>query len=212
MVSRMLARTVIGIRRGFVHSRAHCPRSSTSLRDRNQRFLLYLVSASVGVVGLAYAAVPLYKIFCQTTGYGGTTQSAPGSSNMVAKQSVLGGRRICIRFNADTSDAMPWKFQPQCREMYVVPGETALAFFTAENQTSQAAVGVSSYNVTPFKAGVYFHKIQCFCFEEQVLGADEKVDMPVFFFVDPAFLEDPHMNNVNQIILSYTMHRSGVHL
>ena len=115
---------------------------------------------------------------------------------------------MCVRFNADTSDAMAWKFHPQCREMYVVPGETALTFYTAENTTREAAVGVSTYNVTPFKAGVYFHKIQCFCFEEQVLGPEEKVDMPVFFFIDPAFLEDPHMESVNQIILSYTMHRS----
>jgi len=165
----------------------------------------------MGVLGLSYAAVPLYKIFCRATGYGGTTQNGLDSDSATrqrANEAVLGARQLCVQFNADTAGTMPWKFQPQCRKMYVVPGETALAFFTAENTTGNAEVGVSTYNVTPFKAGVYFHKIQCFCFEEQVLGPGEKVDMPVFFFIDPSFLDDPHMKNVNQIILSYTMHRS----
>ncbi|EDQ91055.1 uncharacterized protein MONBRDRAFT_15576 [Monosiga brevicollis MX1] len=113
-------------------------------------------------------------------------------------------REIRIRFNADTSATMQWSFKPQQREVTVVPGETALAFFTAKNPTNQPIIGISTYNVVPYDAGVYFNKIQCFCFEEQRLNPGEEVDMPVFFYIDPEFAEDPSMYKVRDITLSYT--------
>ena len=111
---------------------------------------------------------------------------------------------IRIVFNADTSDALPWKFYPQQRDLYVVPGQTALAFYTAHNPTDKDIVGISTYNVMPAQMGPYFNKVQCFCFEEQKLKAGEKIDMPVFFFVDPDILDDPYAKRIHHAILSYT--------
>lgn len=113
-------------------------------------------------------------------------------------------RILKIRFTAATSSRMAWDFKPQQFEIKVVPGETALAFYTATNQTNEPIIGISTYNVVPFEAGQYFNKIQCFCFEEQMLNPNEQVDMPVFFYIDPEFAEDPKMENVNEIVLSYT--------
>lgn len=117
-------------------------------------------------------------------------------------------RPIKIVFNADVSDTMPWKFYPTQPDILVVPGETALAFFTAKNKTDKAVIGVATYNVFPPKAGLYFNKIQCFCFDEQRLKPREEVDMPVFFFVDPEMLNDPSMENVHEITLSYTFFKT----
>ncbi|CAG2062366.1 unnamed protein product [Timema podura] len=113
-------------------------------------------------------------------------------------------RLITIKFNADRGASMQWKFRPQQTEVKVAPGETALAFYTAENPTDNPVTGISTYNVIPFEAGQYFNKIQCFCFEEQLLNPHEQVDMPVFFYIDPEFAEDPKMELVNSIVLSYT--------
>ncbi|KAF7135762.1 hypothetical protein RHSIM_Rhsim08G0020500 [Rhododendron simsii] len=112
--------------------------------------------------------------------------------------------RLCVQFNADVADGMPWKFIPTQREVRVRPGESALAFYTAENRSSTPITGVSTYNVTPMKAAVYFNKIQCFCFEEQRLLPGEQIDMPVFFYIDPEFETDPKMDGINNLILSYT--------
>lgn len=109
-----------------------------------------------------------------------------------------------VQFNADVADGMPWKFIPTQREVRVKPGESALAFYTAENRSSTPITGVSTYNVTPMKAAVYFNKIQCFCFEEQRLLPGEQIDMPVFFYIDPEFEIDPKMDGINNLILSYT--------
>lgn len=113
-------------------------------------------------------------------------------------------RVISIKFNADLAASMRWNFKPQQYEIKVAPGETALAFYTATNPTNRPVIGISTYNVIPFEAGQYFNKIQCFCFEEQMLNPNEEVDMPVFFFIDPEFAEDPKMEFVDEITLSYT--------
>ncbi|CAI2165316.1 1250_t:CDS:2 [Funneliformis geosporum] len=176
--------------------------------DRNKSYLLYTIAVLVFGVGFTYASVPLYRMFCQTTGFSGTpnTDSSKFSPERLipAKES----RRIRIHFNADTSLALDWSFVPQQREVYVLPGETALAFYTAKNKSNQDIIGLATYNVTPLNAGQYFNKIQCFCFEEQKLQAGEAVDMPVFFFIDPEFSDDPLMKDVDTITLSYTFFKA----
>jgi cytochrome c oxidase assembly protein subunit 11 len=121
-----------------------------------------------------------------------------------AMKPVIGAKKLTISFSGQTSSSLPWKFKPQQKEIKVVPGETALAFFTASNPIDKPITGVATYNVTPNKAGNYFHKIQCFCFDEQRLRPHEQVDMPVFFYIDPEFLTDPSMTDVTNICLSYT--------
>lgn len=174
---------------------------------KSRKMLLYLTGLVFAMVGLSYAAVPLYRRFCQATGYGGTIQRRETVEEKIARHSkdeTVTSREIVVQFNADVSDGMPWKFTPTQREVRVKPGESALAFYTAENRSSKPITGMSTYNVTPMKAGVYFNKIQCFCFEEQRLLPGEQIDMPVFFYIDPEFETDPRMNGINNLILSYT--------
>ncbi|MPC39323.1 Cytochrome c oxidase assembly protein COX11, mitochondrial [Portunus trituberculatus] len=123
-------------------------------------------------------------------------------------------RMLRVKFNADTAASMTWNFRPEQREVQIHPGETALAFYTARNPTDRPVIGVSTYNVVPFDAGQYFNKIQCFCFEEQLLNPHEEVHMPVFFYIDPEFADDPKMENVDIITLSYTFFeaREGLQL
>jgi cytochrome c oxidase assembly protein subunit 11 len=174
--------------------------------------VLYSSSAVIAIIGLTYAAVPLYRLFCQKTGLGGTTQTAlttpQQQADIAARAARLrpdaNSRKLRITFNADVSTSMRWQFRPQQSQVYVKPGESSLIFYTATNPTEHDIIGISTYNVVPFKAGQYFNKIQCFCFEEQKLKAGEQVDMPVFFFIDPAFNDDPEMDDVKEITLSYT--------
>ncbi|XP_011052778.1 PREDICTED: cytochrome c oxidase assembly protein COX11, mitochondrial isoform X2 [Acromyrmex echinatior] len=135
--------------------------------------------------------------------YGGTL-SAGHDASKVSTMTPIRNRKIKIMFNADVASSMQWNFKPQQKEITIIPGETALAFYTATNPTDNQIVGISTYNVLPFEVGQYFNKIQCFCFEEQMLNPHEQVDMPVFFFIDPEFIEDPKMEFVNEIVLSYT--------
>ncbi|XP_032520467.1 cytochrome c oxidase assembly protein COX11, mitochondrial [Danaus plexippus] len=165
--------------------------------------LNYMIALGVMTVGLSYAAVPLYRIFCQAYSYGGTTAQAEANET-ISKMNAVKERPIKIRFNADVASSMQWNFKPQQVDITVVPGETALAFYTARNPTDKPVIGISTYNVIPFDAGQYFNKIQCFCFEEQQLNPHEQVDMPVFFYIDPEFMEDPKMEFVDEIVLSYT--------
>jgi cytochrome c oxidase assembly protein subunit 11 len=151
-----------------------------------------------GMLGLTAAAVPLYNLFCRVTGYGGTTQRAEQAPDMVGKETIK------IRFNADVAQDMPWSFAPVAREIEVRIGEQTLAFYRAHNGASWPVTGTATFNVTPAKAGLYFSKIDCFCFTEQTLAAGESVDMPVSFFVDPAILDDPGARDVRSITLSYT--------
>ncbi|OXB54621.1 hypothetical protein ASZ78_011153 [Callipepla squamata] len=180
-------------------------------RRRNRTALGYIAAAAVGMVGASYAAVPLYRLYCQTTGLGGST--GRGSESLEEMRPVR-ERVLKVTFNADVHAGLQWNFRPQQSEIYVVPGETALAFYKAENPTDKPIIGISTYNVVPFEAGQYFNKIQCFCFEEQRLNPHEEVDMPVFFYIDPEFAEDPRMAKVDLITLSYTFFeaKEGQHL
>lgn len=157
-----------------------------------------LASVILGMVGLTAAAVPLYRLFCQVTGYGGTTQRAEAAPERQLDQTIE------VRFNADVAQGLPWSFAPVERAVEVRLGEQHLAFYRAHNNADRPMVGSATFNVTPYKAGAYFSKIACFCFEEQTLQAGETVDMPVSFYVDPAILDDPDTRDVRAITLSYT--------
>ena len=152
------------------------------------------------MAGMGWAAVPLYDLFCRVTGYGGTTSVATAAPDTVLDHTVR------IRFDASRARDMPWEFRPVERVMDVRLGETALAFYEAYNPTDRPVAGVASYNVTPYEAGRHFAKIQCFCFEFQVLQPGERMEMPVSFFVDPDMLRDLDARGVRQITLSYTFH------
>jgi len=154
-----------------------------------------------GMVGLSFAAVPLYRLFCQATGFEGTTQRA------AAAPAQASSRSITVRFNADTDPGLPWRFEPPARALTLKVGEQAVAFYRARNDARESVVGQAVYNVTPLKAGRYFDKIQCFCFSEQRLGPGESAQMPVVFFVSPEMLADRNMDDVDTITLSYTFYR-----
>ena len=162
------------------------------------------VAQTVGLVvvmgGLAWASVPFYDWFCRVTGFGGT----PGISD-VADSEIL-DQTIKVRFDASLNNNMPWEFTPVVREMEIRIGETGLAFYEAYNPTDRAVAGSASYNVTPYEAGGFFSKIQCFCFEEQVLEPGERVQMPVTFYVDPEIVTDLDAKFVHTITLSYTFY------
>ena len=164
----------------------------------NARVAVVLVSVVAGMVGMSFAAVPLYRVFCQVTGYGGTTQRAD------AAPGVQGDRVITVRFNADTAPNLPWAFQPEQRQVKVRLGEEKLVFYGAWNRASVPVTGTATFNVTPAKAGPYFDKVQCFCFTEQRLEPGQRVDMPVSFFIDPKMADDRNLDDVSTITLSYT--------
>lgn len=174
-----------------------------STAQANKRVALAMAGVVVVMVGLSFAAVPLYRIFCQATGYGGTTQRAASAP------AQIGERVITVRLNADVATRdLSWDFRPAEPEVKVHVGEDRLVFFKAHNTGSEPSVGVATFNVTPFKAGPYFQKIACFCFSEQALEPNESVDMGVSFFVDPAISKDPNLNDVTTITLSYTFFRA----
>ncbi len=172
-------------------------------RRRRVATALILGSVVCGMVGLAFGAVPLYRLFCQATGFGGTTQVAD------AAPAEIGERVITVRFNADIARDLPWRFKPEQRAMTVRVGEMAMAFYSAENRSDRALIGSSTFNVTPVKAGAYFNKIECFCFEEQALAPGERAELPVSFFVDPEIVEDRRLDDVSTITLSYTFFGRG---
>ncbi len=165
-----------------------------------------LLGIAVGMVGLSFAAVPLYRLFCAATGYGGTPRI--GGEAPVGTASDAAEHTIAIRFNADTHPGLAWDFAPDQREMRVPLGEERLATFYAANRTDAAIRGVASYNITPEKAAAYFHKVACFCFNAQTLAGHQRVDMPVSFWVDPAIATDPATRDVDVITLSYTFFRA----
>ena len=155
-----------------------------------------------GMVGLTYASVPLYELFCRVTGYGGTTQRADVAP--VERSS----RKMAIEFDANINGDLAWDFVPVQRRVNVQVGEERLAFYRATNVSNQPIVGTATFNVAPLKAGPYFSKIDCFCFEEQRLEPGQSVDMPVSFFVDPEIDDDPNLREVKTITLSYTFFES----
>lgn len=173
----------------------------------------YLWALVVGMVGISYAAVPLYRMFCQATGFGGTVIEGAAveeklrrraESRDEAMEAACAAREVTVSFNADVDDSLPWRFKPTQRSVKVHPGQSTLAFYTAHNNSDKAITGISTYNVAPQQVGAYFNKIQCFCFEEQKLRPGETIDMPVFFYIDPEFALDQRLNGVNHITLSYT--------
>jgi cytochrome c oxidase assembly protein Cox11 len=171
-------------------------------RRRNFR----VVGPAIAVIGIMLGVVAysptLYRLFCAATGFGGTTQRVDSDMGTVS------GRVITVRFDSNVAPGLAWRFEPVQREVKVRLGEQQLVSFTAENLTDRAIVGHATFNVTPQTTGIYFNKIQCFCFDEERLNAHQKVDMPVVFFVDPALATDPETRDVDTITLSYTFFRS----
>ncbi len=175
---------------------------------RNLRVGLIAFMGAVFMLGLGYASVPLYRLFCQVTGFGGTTMVA--SQSQAARAATLAtGQTISIRFDATTAGDMPWTFRPSQSTDTVTIGQRDIATYVAKNESSRPITGMATFNVTPVQAGQYFNKIQCFCFTEQTLQPGQEVTMPVLYYVDPAMLDDPNMRGVEQITLSYTFHRAA---
>ncbi|WP_371156593.1 cytochrome c oxidase assembly protein [Jannaschia sp. 2305UL9-9] len=166
----------------------------------NGRVIAMTTATVVGMGSLGWAAVPLYDLFCRVTGYGGTTAQASAGSDVVLDRTVL------VRFDASRERGMPWEFKPVQNQMRVRIGETNLAFYEAHNPTDEPVAGTASFNVAPYAAGLHFVKIECFCFEEQILAPGETVSMPVTFFVDPELVDDPEAKGIPEITLSYTFH------
>lgn len=164
---------------------------------------LLLVAVVAGMVGLSFASVPLYRLFCAATGYGGTTQRAAAAPKDIGKSLVT------VRFNTETAPDLAWDFRPLLREVQVHPGEQREVFFRAVNRSNEGITGQATFNVTPTKSGIYFDKLQCFCFNGQYLAPGESKDMGVVFFVDPDLLKDPDTNDVHTITLSYSMFRAA---
>lgn len=177
------------------------------IERQNLKVGLYAFLGALFMLGMGYAAVPLYDLFCRVTGFGGTTQVATAAEADSAAARAMGAPPISIRFDASTARDMPWTFKPEATTTNVKIGQRALAFFTARNDASIPITGVASFNVEPEQAGRYFNKIQCFCFSEQTLQPGEELRMPVLYYVDPDALDDPNMKGVEQITLSYTFHR-----
>lgn len=182
----------------------HSENGSETPARHDKRGLVALVLAGVvaGMVGLSFAAVPLYRMFCQATGFGGVPQVAE-----VAPDTIL-ERTIKIRFDTNVDQDLPWDFKAEQRSVDVRIGESALVFFKAHNATDKPVSGTAGFNVAPEIAGRYFTKIECFCFKQQTLAAGQSIEMPVTFFVDPKIVEDESTKNIEEITLSYTFYRS----
>ena len=172
---------------------------ATSPDSGNKRLLVILATLVAGMVGMAYASVPLYDLFCRVTGYGGTTQIAEN-----VNENVIYDHPVKVRFDANVNPELNWSFVPVDKPVTMNPGEEIVINYRATNLDDTATTGTSTFNVTPVKAGQYFMKLDCFCFIEQTLQPGESVDMPVRFFVDPEIAKDENTLDVNEIILSYT--------
>lgn len=171
--------------------------------NRNSATLLIVGGVVLGMVGLSFAAVPLYDMFCRVTGFGGTTQTAEALPERTVD------RPMRVRFNTDVDKRLPWAFSVDTKSVTVRPGAPGFVAFKAVNESEKPIVGTAIYNVVPQKAGQYFHKIQCFCFNKQVLKPGQKQNFPVYFYLDPALADDPAMDDVDTITLSYTFFASA---
>ena len=172
--------------------------------DQKSRTVVQLAAVVLVMGSLGFASVPLYDWFCRVTGFGGTTDVADNGSDTILDQTVK------VRFDASLARDMPWQFTPVEREMELRIGETGLAFYEAYNPTDMPVAGTASFNVAPFEAGGFFTKIDCFCFELQVLEPGERVLMPVTFYVDPEIVDDRDAKFVHSITLSYTFHQTDI--
>ena len=173
--------------------------------SRNTRTGLIFLAVALGMLGLGYAAVPLYQIFCQVTGIDGTTQRASAAQ---AAEVTATGQRISVRFDGNVASGLPWTFRPMQTTSNVVIGEKAVAQYAARNNSAREVTGTAVFNVSPVQAGKYFNKIECFCFTEQTLKPGQNVEMPVLYYIDPAILDDPDTKNIQQITLSYSFYES----
>ncbi len=178
------------------------PEHDNGKQSRHGVVALALAGLVATMLGLAFASVPLYRLFCQATGFGGVPQRADRAPNEILD------RTIRIRFDANVDRSLPWTFLPDQRVMDVKIGATALAFFKATNNTDAAVTGRAVFNVAPELAGRYFTKIECFCFKQQTLAAHASAEMPVTFFVDPKIVDDEDTKSISEITLSYTFYRS----
>ena len=171
-------------------------------RDQNKKVkqAFYLLAFALGMLAMSYAAVPLYKIFCKVTGYGGTPQISSENDSYKIKE------KIDVRFDSTIDRNAVTSFKPEVKKIEVQIGENSLAFFKAKNNSNKPITTMSVFNVSPLQAGQYFNKIECFCFEEQVLSANEEVSMPVSFFVDASIKDDKFIKDLQEITLSYTMY------
>ncbi|MCB2097676.1 MAG: cytochrome c oxidase assembly protein [Parvularculaceae bacterium] len=165
---------------------------------KNRKTATIVAGLVAGMVAMSFAAVPAYRAFCQITGFDGTTQRADKGADRVL------ARTVTVRFDATVSEGLPWTFKPEQIDQTLHIGETGLAFYKAVNTTDRPVTGRATFNVQPAKAGIYFKKIECFCFTEQTLKPGESADMPVTYFVDPAIADDPKLDDVQTITLAYT--------
>lgn len=171
----------------------------TTLAAKNRNVAIRAALFGLAMLGLAFAAVPLYRIFCQVTGFGGTTMKAEAAPGAVAGQ-------IGVRFDANIDPRLPWKFEPEQATVRVHPGAKTTIYYRSTNYTARNTTGQAIFNVTPESAGKYFSKIECFCFTEQTLKPGESVRMPVVFYVDPKLRQDPDTRHIDEITLSYTFY------
>ena len=169
---------------------------------RNLWMAASLACITLAMLGASFAAIPLYRVFCAVTGYGGTPQIGPEISTGVAAGTIT------VRFNADVNPGLPWKFAPEQEKITLNLGAQQVAFYTARNEATAPVTGIALYNVTPDKVGKYFHKTACFCFNQQTLAPGQQMEFPVSFWVDPAIATDPNTSDVRVITLSYTFFHS----
>lgn len=174
-------------------------RISADITRRNRRILWLLSAVVVGMGGLAFASPPLYDLFCRVTGFGGTARIAAAAPGAVST------RTVSVRFDTQVNDKLAWQFEPRRRQVRVALGEEGRMVFEAVNLGDRPQIGRAVFNVTPLKAGKYFNKIRCFCFDTQPLAPGERAEMPVSFYVDPALAEDPNVREVTTVTVSYTM-------
>ena len=184
--------------------------SAQALEQRNRTLGLIALAVAVAMLGLGYAAVPLYRLFCEATGFGGTTQRATEAQAVSAAEQAAsaGAPMISIRFDANVDRTLPWSFHARQVTDTVQIGQRDMAIFEVRNNSFRPITGTATFNVEPEQAGKYFNKIQCFCFTEQTLKPGQSVTMPVLYYVDPRALDDPAMKGVEQITLSYTFHEA----
>ena len=169
--------------------------------NSNTKLALALIAVFLGMVFLTAASVPIYKVFCRVTGYGGTTKVALSSSQS------KGSKELIVKFDANIDDKLPWIFTTKQTQIKVTTGENAIAFYYVENKSDKVIIGTAVYNVTPHQAAKYFNKIECFCFQEQLLKSGQKALMPVTFFIDPEIEKDPELQELKELTLSYSFYK-----
>ena len=172
------------------------------MRLNNRTFGITLAAFAIAMVGVSFAAIPLYRVFCSVTGYAGTPQIGPQAAPGATRQIMT------VRFNADVNPNLPWDFAPQQDAVRVPLGQDQLAYYTARNLAGTPVTGIAMYNVTPDTVGKYFHKTACFCFNQQTLAAGQRMQFPLSFWVDPAIANDPNTADIHTITLSYTFFRT----